>query len=329
MKTLRRVLAALALLALAGAAVLIVLANLRPSLEPYRDLVRAKPGGTPSGFTVEFLGVSTLLFDDGDTAFMTDGFFSRPGKLRTAFGTVAPDAATIEQALRRAGVRRLAAVIPLHSHYDHALDAPFVARRTGALLVGSASSANIARGQGLAEDRIVVAQPGHVLRLGAFTIRFIASAHAPSPTAYPGEIAEPLRVPASARAFLEGGCYTLLVTRGDRSVLVQGSAGMVEGALRGVHADVVYLGIGLLGRQDAGYRERYWNALVRDTGAQRVIPIHWDDFWLPLDQPLVPLPLLVDDFDASMRFLVERAYRERVDLELPQPWLAADPYAGQ
>jgi L-ascorbate metabolism protein UlaG (beta-lactamase superfamily) len=174
----------------------------------------------------------------------------------------------------------------------------------------------------------VIAAPDQELRLGAFTIRFIASAHAPSPAAYPGEITEPLTVPASARAFLEGGCYTLLVTRGDRSVLVQGSAGMVEGALRGVHADVVYLGVGLLGRQDADYRERYWNAFVRDTGAQRVIAIHWDDFWLPLDEPLVALPRLADNVDITMDFLVEHAAHERVDLELPQVWLAADPYAG-
>jgi L-ascorbate metabolism protein UlaG (beta-lactamase superfamily) len=96
--------------------------------------VRVQSGATPSGFTVKFLGVSTLLFDDGDTAFLTDGFFSRPGKLRTAFGTIAPDAAAIDRALEHAGVQRLAAVIPLHSHFDHALDAPFVAKRTGALL---------------------------------------------------------------------------------------------------------------------------------------------------------------------------------------------------
>jgi hypothetical protein len=33
----------------------------------------------------------TLLFDDGKTALLTDGFFTRPGKLRTLLGRVAPD----------------------------------------------------------------------------------------------------------------------------------------------------------------------------------------------------------------------------------------------
>jgi len=33
---------------------------------------------TGPGLRVMFLGVSTLLFDDGDTAILTDGFFTRP-----------------------------------------------------------------------------------------------------------------------------------------------------------------------------------------------------------------------------------------------------------
>lgn len=329
MSLLRRFgLGALALLVVVLVAIA-ALANMHPSLAPYRELVRTRPGGTPSGFTVTFLGVSTLLFDDGETAFMTDGFFSRPGKLAVKLSAIAPDDAAIARGLERAHVKRLAAVIPLHSHYDHAMDAPHVAQRTGALLVGTESTANIGRGQGLPEDRIVVARPGEVLKLGEFSIYIFESRHVPSPVPMAGMIDVPLAPPAPADAYREGGCLTLLVVRGDRKVLVQGSAGFLDGALRGVRADVVYLGVGLLGRQDAAYRERYWNALVRDTGAQRVIPIHWDDFWLPLDAPLVPLPRLADDFDATMRFLVDRAHREHVDLELPTAWLAVDPYAGQ
>ena len=38
----------------------------------------------------------------------------------------------IARGLARNEVTTLAAVIPVHSHYDHAMDAPEVARRTGA-----------------------------------------------------------------------------------------------------------------------------------------------------------------------------------------------------
>jgi L-ascorbate metabolism protein UlaG (beta-lactamase superfamily) len=48
----------------------------------------------------------------------------------------------------------------VHTHFDHALDAAVVADRTGAVLVGGESTANIGRGHGLAEDRIRVVTPG-------------------------------------------------------------------------------------------------------------------------------------------------------------------------
>jgi len=37
----------------------------------------APPDGSDAVLTVTFFGVATLLVDDGDSALMTDGFFSR------------------------------------------------------------------------------------------------------------------------------------------------------------------------------------------------------------------------------------------------------------
>ena len=48
---------------------------------------------------------------------------------------MAPDRERVQETLTRLGVESLAAVFTLHSHYDHALDAPTFARLTGALLV--------------------------------------------------------------------------------------------------------------------------------------------------------------------------------------------------
>ena len=44
--------------------------------------------------------------------------------------------------LNRAGVRQLAAVLPVHTHYDHALDSAVVAERTGATLVKKSANDN-------------------------------------------------------------------------------------------------------------------------------------------------------------------------------------------
>lgn len=301
--------------------------NDRPSLTPYADLWLEGSNDSPPGLRVTWLGVSTLLIDDGETAIMTDGFFSRPGLLRTAATRLSPDTQLITGTLEQAKVNNLAAVFVAHSHYDHSMDAPEVARQTGALLVGSESTVNVGRGWGLAEDRMTSIKGGEQFRLGKFTVTAIASKHFPHGKAM-GEISEPLVPPARATEYLEGGSYSFHIEHEDRRILIQGSAGFVEGALDDYQADVVFLGIGLLGTEDHSYQEAYWHEMVEATGAKRVIPIHWDDFFLPLSQPLEPFPSLLDDFDASMQFIQNRAKEQGLEVNLVKAWSTINPFSG-
>ncbi len=55
---------------------------------------------------------------------------------RVAAGKVSPSAERVDGCLARANVSRLTAVIPVHTHIDHAMDSALVADRTGAQLVG-------------------------------------------------------------------------------------------------------------------------------------------------------------------------------------------------
>ncbi len=331
---------AIALLVALSIATLSWMLQQHPSLLPYAALDWKKeslPANTP--LRVSFLGVATLLLDDGETAILTDGFFSRPDRLQSFLGKVEPDLDNITHGLTRAHIRlkeqrpapglsgKLAAVIPLHSHYDHAMDAPEVALRTGATLLGSASTANVGRGWGLPETQIRLAQLGQPLQYGRFTITLYPAQHAP--TGFTGgEITQPLKPPVRASEYKEGQSYAMLVQHGGRSLLVTGSAGFVPGALAGVKAEVVLLGIGTLGQRSDAHRVDYWREVVQTTGAKRVIPIHWDDFWLPAHQPMQPLPLPFDKFDVSMQFLTTRGAAERVEIRMPLPWQAMDVFSG-
>lgn len=294
-------------------------------LDAYKELMLPANPGAESGkkhLNIAFLGVATLLIDDGDTAILTDGFFSRPGMM-SMLGRIEPNRERITQSLQRAGVKSLAAVIPVHSHYDHALDSPAVAQQTGALLVGSNSTANIGRGYGLPEDRIRVAGNGETLAFGRFKITFLRSAHLPATFAL-GEISAPLSFPARVTDFKVGDCYSLLIEHDGRTILVQGSAGFVPGALNGRKADVVYLGVGGLGSRDAVYQEDYWRETVQAVGARRVIPIHWDDFFKSIDEAAIP----ARNFDETMQFLLARGKKDGVDIRLPAVWAAVDPFSG-
>lgn len=323
----KRVLSFLAVLAVVVPAWLVYRWNDRPSLEPYRNYFMSSVSADGGGLRVTFLGVSTLLFDDGETAVLIDGFFSRPGALRTLAGRIEPDVERVKSSLARAGIDRLAAVITVHSHYDHAMDSPLVAENTGALLVGSESTANIGRGWGLSEDRLRVVDGETTARFGRFLITLIPSAHFPHGMAM-GDIRKPLVTPAHAVDYKEGGSYSVLLEHDGKTLLVQGSAGFVPGRLRGRRADVVFLGTAGLGTKDEEYRNAYWREVVTAVGARRVMPIHWDDFTRPLDEPLVPLSRFLDDVTVSFDFFIARARDEKIDFKLVSAWTRIDPFAG-
>lgn len=299
----------------------------RPDLGGYADRFDA-PAAEPGSLSVLWMGVATLLIDDGSSALLTDGYFSRPSLARVAAGKVAPSPARVDGCLARAKVSRLEAVVPVHTHIDHALDSALVADRTGARLVGGESAANVGRGHGLTEDRLVVAAGGETIALGAYDLTLIESQHCP-PDRFPGTIDAPLTPPVRASAYRCGEAWSALVHHraSDRRLLIQGSAGFVEGALAGRRADAVYLSVGQLGLRPRSYLVDYWTETVRAVGARRVTLIHWDDFFRPLSKPLRALPYAGDDLDSSIRILDELAARDGVALHLPTVWRRENPWA--
>lgn len=300
----------------------------RPDLRRYADRFDVPAAGSHPALTVTFLGVATLLVDDGTSALMTDGFFSRPGLLSAGLGPLTPSVERIDDCLTRAGVRRLEAVIPVHTHFDHAMDSAVVAERTGARLAGGESAANVGRGGGLPEDRLVVAASGEQLTFGAYEVTLIRSEHCP-PDRYPGVITEPVIPPVKASAYRCGEAWSTLVHHRPtgRRLLIQGSAGFMPGVLAGRRADVAYLGVGQLGLRPKDYIADYWTETVRAVGARRVVLIHWDDFFRPLTEPLRALPYAGDDLDASMRILGRLAVEDGIALHLPTVWRREDPWA--
>jgi len=266
-----------------------------------------------------FLGVSTLLFDDGDTALLTDGFFSRPGLLRVVGRPLRPDPVRISAGLRRAGIADLAAVLVAHSHYDHALDAPAVAQRTGALLVGSPSTRQIALGHGLPADRFVPAPVASPLRIGSFTVTAVTSLHS-HPDRFPGTIDAPVIIPARAGRYRTGECYSFHIGHSTGSLLVHASANFRPGALADVRADTVFLGIGQLGRADDGFRSSYWDEVVVAVRPRRVVPIHWDNLTRPLTPRVRPIPWPLDNHRRTMAWLKTACADAGIELLMPTPW---------
>ena len=292
----------------------------RPPVTELGQPEESTPAAPGSGVTVTWFGVSTLLFDDGQTQLLVDGFFSRPSLLDVLLDReVSSDAATINYMLDAYGINRLAAVVTAHSHFDHAMDAGAVAVRTDAVVMGSESTANVARGAGVPEERIRTATDSLSESFGQFTVRMIRTRHAPASRRgeppLPGKITSPLVQPAPISSWKEGDSFTIVIEHPLGNALVQASAGFVPDALVEVHADVVFLGIGLLSKMDDEYVRAYWRETVEKTGASSVIAVHYDNFLQPLGEISV-FPRVIDDPVKSLARLRDYAQEPETPVDI-------------
>jgi len=243
-------------------------------------MVASEPG---DAVTATWLGTTTILFDDGETQILIDGAFTRVSPVDIAtFRRIRSDVATINYALSTFRMNRLAAIVPVHSHHDHAMDAGYVANRTSAVVLGSESTANIVRGADVPVGQYQILADGETRQFGDFTIKLVASRHAPigldGMEIFPGIIDRPLRQPARISEYRTGVAWSIFIGHPRGTTLVQGSAGYIEGKLLGESADVVMLGIAGLADLGATYTANFWNETVIATNASRVIAVHHDDF---------------------------------------------------
>ena len=272
--------------------------QIRGSIEdigwPY-SIIASEPG---DAVTATWLGTTTLLFDDGETQVLIDGAFTRLSPLDSlGLRRVKSDAATINYAMSAFGISRLAAIVPVHSHFDHAMDVGHVANRSSAVVLGSESTANIARGADVPVDQYQILAGGETRQFGEFTIKLIPSKHAPigwdDQEIFPGIIERPLRQPARISDYRTGVAWSILISHPRGSTLVQGSAGYVEDRLAEESVDIVMLGIGGLAGLGEEYTRTYWDETVRATNATRVIVMHHDDYAVPFGEVML-MPDMLD-----------------------------------
>ena len=313
---------------LAAAVIVIVPASLwlwqdRPSIDALRLQSTEITETGAFGVKVTWLGSTTLLFDDDETQILIDGFLTRPGVLDIVFRRpIESDAATINYVLDEFRVRRLAAIIPVHSHYDHAMDIGAIANRSSAAVVGTESTANIARGAGVPDEQIILVTNGDTLEFGKFTITFITSRHVPNGIGdghlIAGFMSEPLEQPADFTEWREGGSWSILISHPLGTTLVQGSAGFIDEALADTQADVVMMSVAGLTSQGRKYTRDYWHQIVEPTGATRVFVLHYDDFTQPFGQTIL-FPTSIDNVVASVQWLAALAKASDRGIDILRP----------
>lgn len=234
----------------------------------------------PAGLELEWLGTSGFRLSLEGSTILVDPYLTRL-PLRAFLGRhpALPDPAVVAARAPRAD-----AVLIGHAHFDHVLDAPLIARQTGGRVFGSRSTANLMALHGLAPLMVEV-EPYRTYEIGPFEVTFVPSAHSRLVLglAVPmdGDITCEHLDDLSARAYGCGQVYGIHIRAGGVTFYHQGSAELVDDAVRHRGVDVFLAGIA--GR---GFSRRYLDRAIRLLEPRVLVPHHHDDFFRPLDQPM-------------------------------------------
>ncbi len=249
---------------------------------------RAIPEG--SGVKVTWLGTAGFALEHAGTTVLIDPYLTRASIPKLALSKLEPDLRAIAAHAPRAD-----AIILGHTHFDHALDAPVIAKRDGALVLGSRSAAALCRATGVPEAQVrdverPFGSPPVVVEVGPFRLRFVPSAHsklALGKVPFPGEIEDCDDVPMRAERYKCGAVFAVEIQVAGRTLVHLGSAEITRPDFEKGEPDLVMLcAAGWTSSRDLPER------VTRALSPKAVLLSHWDDFFRPLEREVRVLPAM-------------------------------------
>jgi L-ascorbate metabolism protein UlaG (beta-lactamase superfamily) len=253
---------------------------------------------------LRWLGAAGFALEHRGCTLLVDPYVTRAPLRRCLFAPLRPDLDAIARYTPRAD-----AIVLGHTHFDHALDVPEIARRTGARVFGSRSASALCLAAGVRAERVrvverEVGQAPAEDEVGPFALRFVPSAHSRlllGRVPFPGDIADCGDVPMRANGYRCGQVFGLEIRVAGRVVYHMGSAELLEATAPTKHVDLLLLCVaGWTASHDLPER------VAHRIGPGAVLLSHWDNFLRPLDAPAqafpaMQMPRLVDRLSRAAR----------------------------
>lgn len=237
-----------------------------------------------------YLGAAGWIISDGDITVLVDPWPSRlkygtreghPDDDRPRFARTDPnwsDTEVIDKVIDEADF-----ILIHHGHPDHLGDVPYIARKTGAKVIGTETVMMILRAYGIPKEQLYAVRGGEDYQFDDFSVRIVKSLHsALGDKLYHDsrrydettELEAPLRI----EQFVEGGALSFFARFKRHTVLTMGSMNFIEREHEGLKPDILLAGINGSRVNIYDYDRR----LLSSTGHPRiVIPTHWDNFSYP------------------------------------------------
>jgi L-ascorbate metabolism protein UlaG (beta-lactamase superfamily) len=247
------------------------------------DELEALPLDLPAGLELEWLGVSGYRIGCEGKDLFIDPYLSRVpfGDLLRRRPTL-PDPAALDRFVRAPG--DVVGVLVGHTHFDHAVDAPAIARRFGCKAYGSDSLLTLMALHGLAEKTVEV-EPYRTYELGPFEVSFTPSVHSKLllglAVPYDGDLTCEYLDALTPGAYRCGQVWGITIEVAGVRFYHQGSANLIDEAVRERGVDVFLAGVA--GRS---FTRDYWSRILPRLEPRVVVPTHYDNFFRPLGQQL-------------------------------------------
>ncbi len=236
----------------------------------------ADANGTAEKVTLKWLGVVGWDIRVGKTTILIDPFLTRQTAAREREWQ-SDEAAVLEQ------IKAADYIFVGHSHADHAADVPFIAKKFGAKVIGSQTTANLMLSAGIDRARLTAIKGGEKLDFEDFSVEVIESRHGVPQGQYEVSETKELVSPVSrilGRHFVEGGSFVYVFTFGNRKVLHQSTANFVEAKLPGLNPDWA-----LLAEPGRAYDLK---SALKALKPKTIIMQHFDEWRAPFSQALPP-----------------------------------------
>ena len=249
--------------------------------------VRTGPGGEPLEMT--YFGTAGWRISDGNVVVLVDPYISR---LKYGNGGhsdddrphfAREDLAWSDTTLIDSLITEADFILCTHSHFDHLADVPYIARKTGAKVIGHETANTILRAYGVPDEQLYTVRGGEDYQFEDFSVRVVPGLHsALNEKLYydsrrydeTSDLEAPLRI----NQFIEGGTLNFLARFDRHTVLAMGGMNFIEREFEGLEPDILLAGINgsRLGLYD------YDRRLLTATGSPPVVlPTHWDNFRYP------------------------------------------------
>jgi L-ascorbate metabolism protein UlaG (beta-lactamase superfamily) len=231
----------------------------------------------PRGLEVTWLGTAGFRFAYEGVVVWIDPYVTRHPLGDLVKRHVVPSS---QEAVAR-WIDRADAVLVGHTHFDHAMDVPAIARTFGCKVYGSTSLEHLMKLHELAAQATVVT-PHRDYEVGPFRFHFVPSLHSKLQLGlripYSGELTCDHVDGLTPQAYRCGQVWAIYLEVAGMRFYHQGSADFDEAELRDRGVDIFLCGIS--GRR---FTPRYVERIVKCLQPAMIVPTHYDDFFRPLD----------------------------------------------